>query len=303
METTTPHEAHSQIQNSTPPPSSSSTARLWRPAAQRNMRNQWSELNSLCQEWRSAASTARSHATAIVNSYLSQKYMDDMDFGVLNDMPNIRKKACSKLLKQQELFRGKLLSSYRAMVSVVTHMVSSCKTMRCYFRGASSSPLAQFSFSSEDNSNSGDCDGIPVFTFYSISFFVKRLLVMELLSIYDEKVTAVTKLHWSDEFYDGESNELGILKLYSDEARQPILPCLGSCKSTTSILRPKQQRDSNVLQVYITTWLVEANIDGCRDGRNICYCRRGDACPLFLIHSVDELNPLIASPRKQSEVA
>ncbi|KAL6559535.1 hypothetical protein OROGR_004652 [Orobanche gracilis] len=102
METTTLHEAHSQIQNSTPPPSSSSTAaRLWRPAAQRNMRNQWSELNSLYQEWRSAASTARSHATAIVNSYLSQKYMDGMDFGVLNDMPNIRKKACSKLLKQQ----------------------------------------------------------------------------------------------------------------------------------------------------------------------------------------------------------
>ncbi|KAL6541240.1 hypothetical protein OROHE_010948 [Orobanche hederae] len=169
-------------------------------------------------------------------------------------------------------------------------MVSSCKSMRCYFRGASSSPLAQFSFSSEDNSNSGDCDGIPVFTFYSVSFFVitqyivdileelgweivrmflselkvKRLLVMELLSIYDEKVKAVTRLHWSDEFYDGESNELGILKLYSDEARQPILPCLGSCKSTTSILRPKQQRDSNVLQVYITTWMVEANIDGCR---------------------------------------
>ncbi|KAL6559531.1 hypothetical protein OROGR_004648 [Orobanche gracilis] len=159
-------------------------------------------------------------------------------------------------------------------------MVSSCKSMRCYFRGASSSPLAQFSFSSEDDSNSGDCDGIPVFTFYSISSFeelgweivrmflselkVKRLLVMELLSIYDEKVTAVTELHWSDEFYDGESNELGILKLYSEEARQPILPCLGSCKSTTSILRPKQQRDSNVLQVYITTWLVEANIDRCR---------------------------------------
>ncbi|KAL6497346.1 hypothetical protein OROGR_029275 [Orobanche gracilis] len=266
METTTPDEAHSQIQNSTPPPSSSSTAaRLWRPAAQRNMRNQWSELNSLSQVWRSAASTARSHSTAIVNSYLSQKYMDGMDFGVLNDMPNIRKKACFKLLKQQELFRGKLLSSYRAMVSVVTHMVSSCKSMRCYFIGTSSSPLAQFSFSSEDDSNSGDCDGIPVFTFYSISSFVKRLLVMELLSIYDEKVTAVTELHWSDEFYDGEFNELGTLKLYSEEAHQPILPCLGSCKSTTtSILRPKQQRDSNVLQVYITTWLVEANIDRCR---------------------------------------
>lgn len=29
------------------------------------------------------------------------RYMDGMDFGVLSDMPNIRKKACSKLFKQQ----------------------------------------------------------------------------------------------------------------------------------------------------------------------------------------------------------
>ncbi|GFP87437.1 hypothetical protein PHJA_000887400 [Phtheirospermum japonicum] len=247
------------------PSPSSSAARLWRPAAQRNLKNQWSKLNSLRQDWRSTASTARSHATVVVNSYLSQKYMDGMDFGVLSDMPNIRKKACSKLLKQQELYRGKLLSSYRDMVAVVTHMVNSCKTMRCYFRGTSSSPLAQFSLLSEGNNDSGDCGGIPVFAFCSISSFeelaweivqmfiseliVKRLLVMELLSIYDEKVSEITGLHWSDELYDGEFNELRILNLSSEETREPILPCLRNCKSSTSILQSKQQQDSNVLQV------------------------------------------------------
>ncbi|KAL3637927.1 hypothetical protein CASFOL_018375 [Castilleja foliolosa] len=280
METTT--ETRTEI--STPPrpsPSpSSSAARLWRPAAQRNLKNQWSKLNSLRQDWRSTASASRSHATAVVNSYLSQKYMDGMDFGVLIDMPNIRKKACSKLLKQQELYRGKLLSSYKDMVTVVTNMVNSCKTMRCYSRGTSSSPLAQFSLLSEDDSDSGDCGGIAVFTFYSISTFeelaweivqmfisellVKRLLVMEFLSIYDEKVSEVTELHWSDELYDGEFNELSILNLYSEETRQPILPCLRNCKSSTSILQPNKQQDGNVLQIYITTWMVEVNIDRCR---------------------------------------
>ncbi|KAL0403858.1 UNVERIFIED_CONTAM: hypothetical protein Sradi_2026600 [Sesamum radiatum] len=167
---TPPYESRTQSQNSTPPPSSAA-ARLWRPAAQRNLRNQWSYLNSLRQDWRSTASAARSHATAIVNSYLSQKYMDGMEFGVLTDMPNIRKKACSKLFKQQELYRGKLLSSYRDMVAIVTRMVSTCKSMRCYLKGTSNSPLAQFSFSLEDDNDSGECGGIPVFAFYSVASF------------------------------------------------------------------------------------------------------------------------------------
>lgn len=52
----------------------------------------------------------------------------------------------------------------------MTHMVNICKSMRCYFRGASSSPLAQFSFTSEDEFDDG-CSGIPVFTFFSIASF------------------------------------------------------------------------------------------------------------------------------------
>ncbi|XP_020550869.1 uncharacterized protein LOC105166426 isoform X1 [Sesamum indicum] len=295
---TPPYESRSQSQKSTPPPSSAA-ARLWRPAAQRNLRNQWSNLNSLRQDWRSAASAGRSHATAIVNSYLSQnttlgarrtlvcwcfgmevRYMDGMEFGVLSDMPNIRKKACSKLFKQQELYRGKLLSSYRDMVAIVTRMVNTCKSMRCYLRGTSNSPLAQFSFSLEDDSDSGDCGGIPVFAFYSVASFeelawemvrmfvselnLKRLLVMELLYIYDEKVAKVIGICWSDEFYDGEFDELSLLNLYSEETREPVLPCLRGCKSSTSAVQSKQQQDSNVLQVYLTTWLVEVNIDRCR---------------------------------------
>ncbi|CBI15027.3 unnamed protein product, partial [Vitis vinifera] len=61
----------------------------------------------------------KSHATDLVNSFLSQRYMPAMELGVLSDMPNIRKKACMKLLKQQGLHGSKLLSAYKDMVCIL----------------------------------------------------------------------------------------------------------------------------------------------------------------------------------------
>lgn len=131
-----------------PSPLAASSSRLWRPSAQRNLRNQWSKLASLRQEWASSSSTGRVNAMSLVNAYLSMKYyshplpclcymfmlvflkdtflfvclfvwcvrfqtvlvieiwvsfryMPSMELGVLSDMPDIRKKASQKLLKQQ----------------------------------------------------------------------------------------------------------------------------------------------------------------------------------------------------------
>ncbi|XP_051136666.1 uncharacterized protein LOC127255246 isoform X2 [Andrographis paniculata] len=273
MEPTTPppNESRGQSQSYTPPaPPSSSAARLWRPAAQKNLRNQWSKLNSLRQDWNSAASAGRSYATAIVNAYLSQKYMDSTDFGALSDLPNIRKKACSKLFKQQ--------------VVVVTRMVDVCKSMRCYLRKTSNSQLTQFSLSLEDDGDSGDCGGIPVFVFHTIASFeelaweivrmftselnLKRLLVLELSSISSDKVDDYTGLQWYDEFYDGELNDLSILNLYSKVTSEPVVPCLRNGNSGT-LVQSKKVPDSNGLQVYIATWMVEVNIDRSRC-RNAC---------------------------------
>ncbi|KAG6386065.1 hypothetical protein SASPL_154951 [Salvia splendens] len=278
---TPPFQTRPHSQNSAPPPSSSSSAaRQWRPGAQRNLRNQWSKLNLLRQDWRSASDAGRSHATAIVNSYLSQKYMDGMEFGVLSDMPNIREKASYKLFKQQELERDRLLKSYRDMVQILTDMGRICRSMRYYSIGTSNSPLAQFSISSEDGSDSGDCGGIPVFRFFSIAYFeelafeitqmfilelnLKRLLVVEFLSIYDEKVAEAKELQWSDELYEGEFNDLATLNLYSVETHKLNPPSLRNCNSSISNMQSKRQQDSNVLQIYITTWLADVNIDKCR---------------------------------------
>ncbi|RVW80370.1 hypothetical protein CK203_042321 [Vitis vinifera] len=250
-----------------PPPS---VIRLWRPAAQRNLRNQWSKLASYRQQWTSTASKGR--------------YMPAMELGVLSDMPNIRKKACMKLLKQQGLHGSKLLSAYKDMtliihlqVAVVTHMVNTSRSMRCFLKGTSSSPLVQFSSLSEDTNDLGDGGGTPAFLFWPISSFeklaeelvqmfilelnLKRLLVVELLSISCEEAPQDDRYCWSDELYPGEFDDLGICSLHSKEIGELIPPKIIGFESHSPVIRSNQQPDHEILQVYLTTWLAEVNID------------------------------------------
>ncbi|XP_027123563.1 uncharacterized protein [Coffea arabica] len=267
-EQTTKEELNIQFQ--TPKSSSSSpfsavvNIRLWGPAAQRNLRNQWSKLASLWQDWQSCSSATRSQATTLVNSYLSQKYMDAMDLGILSGMLSIRKKASSKLFKQQ--------------VGVVTQMVNTSRSMRCYLKGTTNSPLAQFSLSSENENDTGDGGGAPVFTFWPISLFekaaqdlvqifvselnFKRLLVMELLSLGDERIPDLSSLCWSDELYPGEFDDLRTCSLYSHGASKPVLPSLG--KGEVESFQPRHQQDRNVLQIYLTTLIAEVNVERSR---------------------------------------
>ncbi|KAM2033735.1 hypothetical protein ACFX1T_015576 [Malus domestica] len=242
-------------QNPLPSPLTSSAARQWRPAAQRNLRNQWSKLASHIQQWASSSSAARSHATILVNAFLSLKYMPSMELGVLTDMPDLRKKACQKLSQLQELHRRKLLASYKDMVLVVTEMVRTSRSMRCFLKGTSNSPLEHYIGYSEDKIDPGDGGGIPVFTFWSISCFekvaeelvlmliselnLKRLLVVELLSV-SCKVPAVNTMHW------------------------PVYPRLDDQQPDMPATQCNQQPDYDVLQVYLATWLAEVNVDAHR---------------------------------------
>ncbi|XP_031259200.1 uncharacterized protein LOC116117300 [Pistacia vera] len=264
----------SSILSPQPPPSS--LLRLWRPAAQRNLRNQWSKMASYRQQWLSASSNGRSHATSLVNSYLSERYMASMELGVLSDMPDIRKKASCKLFKQQEHYRRKLLSSYKDMVTVVNYMVSSSRSMRSFLKGPSSSPLVQFCSYSEDTNDTGDGGGIPVFAFSSIAVYeklaeelvqmfrlelnLKRLLVVELLSIGFE-TTQVNELCWSDEVYPGEFDDLSLCDLYSRETCEPVSPRLKDWNSDKTAVQCNRQPSQEILQVALTTWLAEVNID------------------------------------------
>ncbi|CAN4100377.1 unnamed protein product [Withania somnifera] len=239
--------------------------------------NQWSKLSSLRTQWLSLSSTARSYATSVVNSYLSQRYMDAMELGILIEIPDIRKKACRKLFKQQENNRSKLLSSYKDMVTVVTQMVYVSKSMSCYLKGTSGTPLVEFSCVPGNQNEAGDCDGIPVFTFWSIFDFeklaeelvqmfvsetnIKRLLVMEICSIVSKYFSQVDRLKWSDHFYDGELDDLGICNSNSNEVAKQLVPRADSCISQSTTMQSSNQLERNVLQVYLTTGSREVNVE------------------------------------------
>ncbi|KAJ0924031.1 hypothetical protein HanPSC8_Chr05g0223551 [Helianthus annuus] len=267
--------AHRTLQNSAPKSSPSSVNRLWRPAAQRNMKNQWSKLNSLRQEWASSSSTARSHATSLVNAHLSQRFMKDMELGVLSDMPDIQKKACWKLLKQQVVHRDNLLSSYKEMVGTVVNMVNTSMSLRCFLKGGINSPLIQFSNSSNDTNDNGDGGGMPVFIFglyllsklaselvqmFKLELNLKRLLVIEFLSLKSKEDSIIEKLCWSDEIYQGELDDLSRCNLDCREASESASTKLDGFVSE-NIKQPNCQPDSDVLQIYLTAWLTDVNID------------------------------------------
>ncbi|KAL6645109.1 hypothetical protein ACP70R_016717 [Stipagrostis hirtigluma subsp. patula] len=224
--------AHPTPASSSPSPSS---MRLWRPAALRNLRNQWSVLLKAKDRWLAAAADGRSHASALVNAHLSRRYMPGMDLGALKDMPGIREKASAKLARREEQCRDMLVSAYREMVLAVADLVKASRSMRCYSKGPANSPLAKFSDSQDDLNDPGDGGGAPVSKWFSILEFeslaqelvamfvpelqLKRLLVMELLSINcKEGLEDRMPLNWTDEIYSGEFSEFQCIGLQQGES-------------------------------------------------------------------------------------
>ncbi|WOL01438.1 hypothetical protein Cni_G10154 [Canna indica] len=274
--------AGSQKPSASPSASPSpSPSRLWRPAAQRNMRNQWSKLLSSKDRWASAASEGRSHATSLVNAYLNQSYMPAMDLGALKDMPRIRQKACEKLARKQDMYGKLLVSSYKNMVLAVAELIKSARSIRCYLKGPIASPLAKFGENPEHENDLGDGGGIPVFSSFSISQFenlaqelvdmfvselsLKRFLVVELLSIrHVEGQGQIGRLKWSDELYTGEFQDLTIANLLSKDYIEPTLPHISGQNPCRLSTKGDYLLSSDVLKVYLTAWISDVNIDTTR---------------------------------------
>ncbi|CAN7141571.1 unnamed protein product [Brassica rapa subsp. narinosa] len=284
-----------------PPPASPSPAssvRLWRPAAQRNLRNQWLKLSTCRKQWIAACSVGMSHANSLVNSYLSQTFVPLMKFGVLSDMFDIKKKALNKLYKQQSSYRDKLLSSYKEMVAGVVEMVNVSTSMRCYMKSSSGS-IVQFSCSKEDSDDAGDCGGITVFSFWNICWrfekmaeelvemfkhevMLKRLLMMELVSLCAE-VPQPAKLSWADELYQGEFDDLSKCSLYSMEVSEPIFPILKEDNLCITSVSRTNQPTAEMLHIYLITWAAEVNNDthsssGSFSGRSSSACSSTSDC-------------------------
>ncbi|KAK8587460.1 hypothetical protein V6N13_086446 [Hibiscus sabdariffa] len=61
-------------------------------------------------------------------------------------------------------------------VVVVMNMVNASKSMRYFLKGGNSSSLVQFSSTTEDDNDTGDCGEVVVFRIWSMSSFGKALL-------------------------------------------------------------------------------------------------------------------------------
>ncbi|KAF8673739.1 hypothetical protein HU200_048491 [Digitaria exilis] len=256
------------------PSPSPSSLRLWRSAALRNVRNQWSHLYAAKEQWVAAAADGRSPASEIVNAHITRRDLPATDLGVLKDMPGILDKASSKLERREEQYRDMLLSCYKNMVRALCRLVKASHSMRCFSKVSPNGSVAQFSERQDDLNDSGDGGGAPVFKWFSILEFeslaqelveifvsdlkLKRLLVLELVSItFKEGAEHQTSLDWGDELYDGESNELQSIGIQSGETC-PLSE--NWCGDISGSQRPGNHPSHEVLQVYLTAWLANVNI-------------------------------------------
>ncbi|KAG8074022.1 hypothetical protein GUJ93_ZPchr0006g43214 [Zizania palustris] len=270
-ESTPTRPSHASPTSPSPSPAS---LRQWRPAAQRNLRNQWSRLLAAKARWLAASGHGRSHASALVNAHLSRRYMPGMDLGVLKDMPGIREKASDKLARREEQCRSMLLSAYKEMVLAIVDLVKASRSMRCYSKVAQNSPLIRFTERQDDMNDSGDGGGTPVFKWFSVLEFenlaqelvemfvselqLKRLFVLEFLSVtLKEGVEHDGSLEWSDELFDGEFNEFQSIGLHSEDSYP--LPKNWSA-GVSQAGQPSQTPSHEIFQVYLTSWLANVNI-------------------------------------------
>lgn len=252
-------------------PSSPAGPRLWRPAAQRNVRNSWSFIARHVAAWAFASSHGLSAATSLVNSLLSERYVESMDFGVLQTMKDIRARACRKFFLQGEGSCMELLRSYKELVESLSMMLRAKESMRTYLKGPTSGPLVEFSDRQHLSEDTGDGDGLAVFSALSLSTHemlaeelinmflseirIKWLIVSELHSLlYSEKVDDHLRKQTSEEMMHNiflETNlKIGHI-IFGEQEHD-----LARTVQQGSGVKVKRE----VLQVYLTAWLAEVNI-------------------------------------------
>lgn len=89
---------------------------------------------------------------------------------------------------------------------------------------------------------------------------LKRALVVELFTISCEALE-VNEFCWLYELYPGEFDDLRKCNLFSEDTCGPVPPRLMEGKSDMPPLKFNSQPNHENLQVYLTTWLEELNID------------------------------------------
>ncbi|KAL3688588.1 hypothetical protein R1sor_014897 [Riccia sorocarpa] len=247
-------------------------SRLWRPAAQRSVRNAWSYIHGQRSSWSSASAVALSAAKSLVNAYLSYGNVDDMNYGVLTDMEGLKEKTRRKLLYNQKKFLRVYLNSYEEMVQAVFQMINAARSMKTYVND-SGGGLITFTNTQVDG-DSGDCGGIPVFSCLPLSVY--ELLAAEIVSMYQKEL----KVKWllacefcrlvTPEVSEAFSLQKKLSSLHSIEETANSTPLsspteeletdssVESLKATSPTTKPPKRE---TLQVYLTSLLAEVYIN------------------------------------------
>ncbi|XP_020519129.1 uncharacterized protein LOC18428013 isoform X3 [Amborella trichopoda] len=187
---------------------------------------------------------------------------------------------CNQRLCSLEHYREQLLLSYSELVSTVCQMVRASQSMRCFLKGSLDSPIVEFCSQPGNSDDCGDGRGVPVFSYLSVTYFeslaqeltqmfvlelnLKRLLVAALCCITcDDGInTQANVLNWSNELFPGEFENMGSIGLLNEESCLPIPPCIqGRENGDTNMERLSQHPEREVMQVYLTVWLAEVNIN------------------------------------------
>ncbi|KAJ7555739.1 hypothetical protein O6H91_05G052700 [Diphasiastrum complanatum] len=199
--------------------------RLWRPAAQRRVRNAWSSMFAEHTAWVSASAKGLSVANALVNALLSERYLPTLDLGALHDMVNIREKAHLKLLHQQEGYFDQLLEIYQDLVKIICRMTEASKSMRTYVKGPINRPLVEFSSDQKLDGDFGDGGGAVIFSTLSLQSFER--LAEELVAMFVSELNVKRLL----------ISEMHSAVLSSELKRQFQLDKIEPCESSANLMK------------------------------------------------------------------
>jgi len=161
-------------------------------------------------------------------------------------------------------------------------MSNASTSMRTYVKRSANSPLMEFCNDSGLDGDTGDGGGIAIFSYLPLQYFenlgeelvemfvseLKRLLVVEFHSIvYNEAqdVLPRTGTCWNEEIYPGEFDSVKNLNNFFAQDSSVLHPGLNVLEVDDNVLGlSKGQPRREILQVYLTTWLAEININNSR---------------------------------------
>lgn len=248
-------------------------ARLWRPAAQRHVRNAWAAVHAERAAWASASSASFQAASALVNLALSRRFLATMDLGVLRDMDAICQKALAKMGRQQEAHVAQLLTKFDDQVKALSNMLQASKEMRAY--RTEDGPLIMYSNEPSVEGDTGDGAGAPVFATLPITIFEQ--LAEEVVAMYETEL----KLKWllTSEFralvYPKAQSVISFENIegcdqFKSLASRSGLPDLLAKSEFINLdwnqvgdilkVRSKEEVQRETYQVYLTALLIEVNI-------------------------------------------